>query len=98
MARSQKKWILIPTELIGSLPRAAELVEYQRAHKDGVLSTNRLAFLQEKDIRDVLRDLARTGSLQLTDGELTKPSFINYPIYDLAQYNYSFDDKNITTI
>ncbi|CAF1120675.1 unnamed protein product [Rotaria sordida] len=98
MARSQKNWIIIPTELIGSLPRAAELVEAQRAHKYRELSTNRLTFLQEKDIRHVLRDLARTGSLQLTDGELTKPSFLNYPIYDLAQYNYSFDGKNITTI
>ncbi len=62
------------------MPRSAELVEAQRAHKDGELTTDQLTLLQEDDIRCVLRDLARTGSLQLTDGELTKPSFINYPV------------------
>lgn len=71
---------MIPTELIGSLPRNPELVEAQRAHTDGELSTHQLNLLQEKDIRHVLRDLAKTGSLQLTDGELTKPSFISYPV------------------
>ncbi len=72
--------INIPTELIGSLPRSAELVEAQRTHKDGELTTDQLALLQEKDLRNVLFELERTGSLQVTDGELTKPSFINYPV------------------
>lgn len=72
--------INIPTELIGSLPRSAELVEAQRTHKDGELTTDQLAFLQEKDLKNVLLELERTGSVQLTDGELTKPSFLNYPV------------------
>jgi 5-methyltetrahydropteroyltriglutamate--homocysteine methyltransferase len=62
------------------LPRSAELVEAQRAHKDGELTTDQLALLQEKDIQNVLFELERTGSPQLTDGELTKPSYLNYPV------------------
>ena len=62
------------------MPRSSELVEAQHAHKEGELSANHLRYLQEKDIREVLQDLARTCSLQLTDGELTKPSFITYPV------------------
>ncbi|CAF4034557.1 unnamed protein product, partial [Rotaria sordida] len=90
--------VTIPTELIGSLSRSVELVEAQRTHKDGELTTDQLALLQEKDIRTVLFKLEQTGSLQLTDGELTKSSFLNYPIYELTQHNFSFDDENLTTI
>jgi 5-methyltetrahydropteroyltriglutamate--homocysteine methyltransferase len=70
----------IPTELIGSLPRSGELIEAQRAHKDGELTADQLSLLQEKDIQSVLFELERTGSPQLTDGELTKPSYLNYPV------------------
>ncbi len=70
----------IPTELIGSLPRSAELVEARRTHKDGELTADQLALLEEKDLRNVLFELEQTGSLQLTDGELRKPSFLNYPV------------------
>ena len=72
--------ITIPTELIGSLPRSAEVVEAQRAHKDGKLTAAQLAALQEKDVRRVLVELEVTGSPQLTDGEQMKPSFLTYPV------------------
>jgi 5-methyltetrahydropteroyltriglutamate--homocysteine methyltransferase len=95
MAQSETNWVRdiekynkIPTELIGSLPRSAELVEAQRAHKDRELTTDQLALLQEKDIQSVLFELERTGSTQLTDGELTKPSYLNYPVSTLQ---YLFD-------
>ncbi|CAF0863327.1 unnamed protein product [Adineta steineri] len=98
MTTSENNRVIIPSELIGSLPRSAELVEAQRTHKDGELTTDQLALLQENDLRNVLFELERTGSIQLTDGELTKPSFFNYPIYELAQYSFSFDDDHVITI
>lgn len=66
--------------MIGSLPRSSELIEAQRSHRDGELTAERLAHLQEKDIERVLAELEETGSPQLTDGELMKPSFLSYPV------------------
>ncbi len=64
------------------MPRSGELVEAQRT---GELTKDQLALLQEKDLQNVLFELERTGSLQLTDGELTKsmihklfPKFLFY--------------------
>ncbi len=61
------------------MPHSAELVEAQRAHKDGELTTDQLTFLQEKDLQNVFK-LEWPGSLQVKDGELTKSSFFNYPV------------------
>ena len=36
--------------------------------------------MEEKDLQNVLFELSQTGSTQLTDGELQKPSFLNYPV------------------
>ncbi|UJR20389.1 hypothetical protein I4U23_023520 [Adineta vaga] len=98
MAKHQDNWVTIPSELIGSIPRSAELVEAQRTCKDGELTRDQLALLQEKDLQTVLFELEQTGSIQLTDGELSKPSFFSYSIYELAQYKFSFDERNLPTI
>lgn len=57
-----------------------ELVEARRTHKDGELTTDQLALMEEKDLRNVLFELEQTGSKLLTDGELQKPSFLSYPV------------------
>ncbi|CAF1525745.1 unnamed protein product [Adineta ricciae] len=76
---ARTRTVTIPSELISSIPRSVELVEAQRTWRDGELTVDQLALLQEKDSQNVLFELERTGSIQLTDGELTKPSFFNYP-------------------
>lgn len=66
-----------------------ELVEAQRTHKDGELTGDQLALMEEKDLRNVLFELEQTGSKQLTDGELRKPSFLNYPVSVYSRRNIS---------
>lgn len=71
--------IIIPTELIGSLPRTTELLEAQQAYKAGHISTIPFERVQDKAVRQTLFELEKTGQGQLTDGEQAKPSFLVYP-------------------
>lgn len=70
----------LPTELVGSLPRLAQL---QRAVLDadiGQVSQAKLAEEQDQAVRDTLQRLAATGSPILSDGEQRRQSFSSYPL------------------
>jgi 5-methyltetrahydropteroyltriglutamate--homocysteine methyltransferase len=73
----------IPTEPIGSIPRPPELLAAMRAHAAGKLSDERLHAAEESALKDTIRRLEETGSLVITDGEQTKPSFATYPLVGL---------------
>ena len=70
----------LPTEPIGSIPRPDELIEALRAHRQGNLSDDALATIQDRALRATVRAFEDTGSPVITDGEQAKPSFLSYPI------------------
>jgi 5-methyltetrahydropteroyltriglutamate--homocysteine methyltransferase len=70
----------IPTELIGSIPRSAELQATAAAHGRGEISDAELAAAQDEAVRDTIRILEETGSPVVSDGEQSKPSFATYPL------------------
>ncbi|CAF0846241.1 unnamed protein product [Didymodactylos carnosus] len=91
---SQCKWITIPSELIGSIPRPDDLLEATINYESDVIPREVLHEVQLKAIEATVRELdAITGSPVVTDGEQTKPSFLTYPIYELIYERYRFDDK-----
>jgi len=64
----------------------------------GELTTDQLALLQVKDLQNVLFELERTGSLQLKDGELTKPMIHKlFPkfLFYICLINYHFHKINL---
>lgn len=65
----------ISTEPIGSIPRPVELIEAitSKSHEN-------IEKLYEKAVNETLRELEKTGSPVISDGEQTKPSFITYPL------------------
>jgi 5-methyltetrahydropteroyltriglutamate--homocysteine methyltransferase len=73
----------IPTEPIGSIPRSAELLEALRAHAARQISDEQVHAAEEAALRDTINHLEATGSLVITDGEQTKPSFATYPLSGL---------------
>jgi len=83
----------IPTEPIGSIPRPPELLAAMRAHSAGNLSDESLHAAEESALQDTIRRLEETGSLVITDGEQTKPSFATYPLVGLQ--NLAFDGVTI---
>jgi len=70
----------LPTEPIGSIPRPDELIEALRAHRQGNLSDDALATIQDRALRATVRAFEDTGSPVITDGEQAKPSFLSYPV------------------
>jgi 5-methyltetrahydropteroyltriglutamate--homocysteine methyltransferase len=74
----------IPTEPIGSIPRAADLLEAVRARAAGEISSEQVKNIEESALRDTISRLEKTGSPVITDGEQTKPSFATYPLSGLC--------------
>lgn len=70
----------IPTEPIGSIPRAPELQEAMAAHAAGRLAADELERLFDAAVGDTVRRFEATGSPVVCDGEQTKPSFATYAI------------------
>jgi 5-methyltetrahydropteroyltriglutamate--homocysteine methyltransferase len=70
----------IPTEPIGSIPRPAALVAAITALSNGA----NLADLYIDAVSDTLKELEKTGSPVITDGEQTKSSFATYPLEGLT--------------
>ncbi|CAF1100452.1 unnamed protein product, partial [Didymodactylos carnosus] len=85
--------ITIPSHLIGSIPRPDGLIQANVGYENDVVSLEKLQQMQLKAIEATIRELDVTQSEVLTDGEQTKPSFLTYPIYDLVNDCYTFDDK-----
>ena len=74
----------IPTELIGSIPRPAALLEAMTKLQAGTATQQMVDDLAIKALRDTIARLAQTGSPVLSDGEQTKPSFATYPLSGLT--------------
>lgn len=68
----------IPTEPIGSIPRSAELIDAIGS------SAANLDSLFDDAVRETVKELEKTGSPVISDGEQTKPSFVTYPLHGLS--------------
>jgi methionine synthase II (cobalamin-independent) len=73
---------MIPTELVGSLPRPMRLQEAYQALDDGKITWEELQAEQDKAAEDSIRRLEETGEPLVTDGEQRESSFATYPITD----------------
>ena len=70
----------IPTEPIGSIPRAPSLIQAMGDFRAGRLTQERMDALYTDALRDTIRRFEETGSPVIADGEQTKPSFATYPL------------------
>ena len=73
----------LPTEPIGSIPRAPALIDAMGAFAAGRLGQAELDRLGDDAVRETIGALEATGSPVITDGEQTKPSFATYPVHGL---------------
>ncbi|MET9540790.1 cobalamin-independent methionine synthase II family protein [Streptomyces sp. NPDC006553] len=71
---------MIPTELIGSIPRTTELLGAISDFRDGRIDGAAYAERQGRAVRETIEALEATGSPVVTDGEQRKPSFLTYPV------------------
>lgn len=70
---------MILREIIGSIPRPAELIEAIKSPS----GKGNLDKLYEKAVIETLSEFVKTGSPVITDGEQTKSSFVTYPLEGL---------------
>ncbi|MEO3975395.1 cobalamin-independent methionine synthase II family protein [Streptomyces sp. CAU 1734] len=70
----------LPTELIGSIPRPAELLSAIRDHAAGHIDATALAERRRAAVRETIARLESLGSPVVTDGEQGKSSFATYPL------------------
>ena len=75
---------VIPTELIGSIPRTSELLAAISDFQAGRIDGAAFAAVQARAVRETIQALEATGSPVVTDGEQTKPSFLTYPVDGLS--------------
>lgn len=75
--------MIIPTEPIGSIPRPGYLIEAMGAHGAGRLDDAGLAQAVDQAVAETVAAMEDTGSLVITDGEQSKPSFATYPLAGL---------------
>ena len=78
------KFMPIPTEPIGSIPRPQKLLEAVQAFNTGHITQKEVNSLYNDAVRDTIGLFEATGSPVITDGEQTKPSFATYPIQGLS--------------
>jgi 5-methyltetrahydropteroyltriglutamate--homocysteine methyltransferase len=74
----------IATEMIGSIPRPAALLEALGQLQAGTTTQDVVDRLSDAALRDTMARLEATGSPVLSDGEQTKPSFATYPLSGLT--------------
>lgn len=72
----------IPTEPVGSLPRASKLQEAYAAYDEGKIDLAALEVEQEAAVKDSIERAEATGSPIISDGEQRWSSFATYPITD----------------
>ncbi len=70
----------IATESIGSIPRGPELIAAITSGANGA----ELQRLYEDAVSETIRELEKTGSPVISDGEQTKSSFVTYPLEGLT--------------
>jgi 5-methyltetrahydropteroyltriglutamate--homocysteine methyltransferase len=73
----------IPTEPIGSIPRAPQLIDAGKDLAAGRISAGDYAKIADAAVRETIAELEATGSPVITDGEQSKPSFATYPLAGL---------------
>lgn len=78
------RFMSIPTESIGSIPRPRSLQTALAEHSEGRLPQAELTHIQEEATADTLARLEQLGCAVLVDGEQAKPSFATYPLAGLA--------------
>lgn len=71
------------TEPIGSIPRPLALIQAITAFQSGQSTRTALDAAYQAALQDTIERFAETGSLLITDGEQTKPSFATYPLTGL---------------
>jgi len=74
--------MIIPTELVGSLPRPMELQEAYADYDEGKITWEQLKEKQDAAAEDSIKRLEATGEPIVTDGEQRESSFATYPITD----------------
>jgi 5-methyltetrahydropteroyltriglutamate--homocysteine methyltransferase len=74
----------IPTEPIGSIPRAPRLIEAGQDLAAGRISAGDYARIADAAVRETIGQFEAAGSPVITDGEQGKPSFATYPLAGLA--------------
>lgn len=79
--------MLIPTELIGSVPRTARLMNAQRQFDAGQLDALAMSQEYELAVRDTIKELENTGSSIISDGEQGKThGFATYCVEGLENF------------
>lgn len=74
--------MIIPTEVVGSLPRPKSLQEAFANYDAGKIDHDALIKEQDKAAKDSVQRMEETGEPLVTDGEQRVSSFATYPIID----------------
>ena len=74
--------VLIPTEVVGSLPRPMYLQEAFADFDTGKIDRDELVAAQDKAAKESVQKMEGTGETLVTDGEQRLSSFATYPIVD----------------
>lgn len=74
--------MVIPSEVVGSLPRPAYLQQALTDYDAGKITMEDLIAAQDKAAEDSVTRMEATGSELVTDGEQRASSFATYPIID----------------
>lgn len=78
---------VIPSEQIGSIPRAPELINAYKLFKDNKLSYDELCDIAESETLKVMKDLEQLGSEVISDGEQRKfDGFAHYCLHNSCCY------------
>src|SRR5918994_2763701 len=77
-----ERYMPLPTEPVGSLPRPAALQQVIAAYDAGEIGPEDLAAAQDVACRDSVRRMEETGSPIVSDGEQRASSFATYPLTD----------------
>lgn len=74
--------MLIPTEVVGSLPRPQALQDAFANYDAGKIDKKALEAEQDKAAKNSVERMEKTGEVLVTDGEQRISSFATYPIID----------------
>lgn len=74
----------IPTEPVGSIPRAPRLQQAMQHYASGEIDSTTLERFYDEAVKDTIERFEATGSPMISDGEQTKSSFATYPLDGLT--------------
>ena len=76
--------MVLPTEPVGSVPRPPSLMRATAEYKAGRMSEPDYRRICDEALKLTIAEFEATGSPIITDGEITKPSFVSYPLDGLS--------------